>query len=457
MSSPQSPPALPPPTSILILGAGVFGLSTALGLSSHPSFAHTRILLLDRHPPPLQQADPHPAIASVDSSRLVRADYADPAYAALAAAANAYWRDSEWGADGRYTQSGLMLLADKGRDGYVRRSLENVRRGGESVRVLEGREEVRRACKVLGGGMGEFGYVNEGSGWADAGEVVRWVRGRVWETKRVEWATGEVVELVYAEEEGQREGEGGKVVGARLATGEELRAELTVVAMGAWSGRVVDLRGRASATGQVLAYVDLDKEEQQRFANAPVPLNLSRGVFVVPPSQGQLKVARHGYGYANPVRIPHPDPRKKKRGEEIVVSLPRTTIEDSNLWAPKEGEEACRQALREFVPDLGERPFSNTRLCWYSDTPKGDYLITYHPDFRGLFLATGGSGHGFKMFPVLGDKIVDCILGQPPEEFKNKWCWSERQPEDLIWTEDGSRSGRKGMNLDAELRKGSRL
>ncbi|KAL9080022.1 MAG: hypothetical protein Q9157_001167 [Trypethelium eluteriae] len=247
------------------------------------------------------------------------------------------------------------------------------------------------------------------------------------------------------------------MLGAKLASGEEVRAELTVVAMGAWSGRVVDLRGRASATGQILAYVDLNEEQQRKFANVPVPLNLTRGMFVVPSSQGHLKIARHGFGYANPVRIPHPDPRKRRQADGITVSLPRTTIEDPGFWAPREAEQACRETLRRMVPELAERPFSKTRLCWYCDTPKGDYLITYHPDFEGLFLATGGSGHGFKMLPVLGDKIVDCVLRQPPEEFKHKWCWSDSQPEDFLWTDDASRGGPQGMILDAEMKKGSKL
>ncbi|KAL9096760.1 MAG: hypothetical protein Q9165_001248 [Trypethelium subeluteriae] len=227
--------------------------------------------------------------------------------------------------------------------------------------------------------------------------------------------------------------------------------------MGAWSGRIVDLRGRASATGQMVAYVDLNEEQQRKFANVPVPLNLTRGMFVVPSSQGHLKVARHGFGYANPVRIPHPEPRKRRQGGEVTVSLPRTTIEDPGFWAPREAEQACRETLRQMVPELAERPFSRTRLCWYSDTPKGDYLITYHPNFEGLFLATGGSGHGFKMLPVLGDKIVDCILRQPPEEFKHKWCWPDSQTEDFLWTDDASRGGPKGMILDAEMKRGSKL
>lgn len=66
-----------------------------------------------------------------------------------------------------------------------------------------------------------------------------------------------------------------------------------------------------------------------------------------------LKVARHAYGYANPVRIPNPDlpsTGNEGDGEMIEVSLPRTSWEDKDQWVPKEGEDACREALKEMIP-----------------------------------------------------------------------------------------------------------
>ena len=83
-------------------------------------------------------------------------------------------------------------------------------------------------------------------------------------------------------------------------------------------------------------------------------------------------------------------------------------------------------------------------------------MITYHPDFEGLFLATGGSGHGYKFLPVIGQKIVACVEGRCAPEFKEKWAWPKDAVIDVV-TEDGSRGGRPGMVLDTELRKGHRL
>lgn len=79
-------------------------------------------------------------------------------------------------------------------------------------------------------------------------------------------------------------------------------------------------------------------------------------------------------------------------------------------------------------------------------------MITYHPEFEGLFLATGGSGHGYKFLPVIGEKIADTVEGHCPVEFTQKWGWPKERVE-VVVTEDGSRGGRPGMILDEEFKK----
>lgn len=344
-----------------------------------------------------------------------------------------------------------MLVAEKGVQGeeYVRESLENVRRmwgvdARESIRELRDRREIEDAVGT-GGGSGDWGYLNAKSGWADAEEGVKWLRGKVEEAGRVEFRTGEATSLLKSR--GNDE-----VLGARLKDGSTLLADLVILATGAWTGKLVDLRGRATATGQVLCYLDLTEEEQERLGKMPVLLNMSSGLFIIPPRNRLLKVARHGYGYSNPVSIPSPSNPE----ETITVSLPRTALDDPNLWVPREGEEACRKALGEMIPELKDRPFTKSKICWYTDTPTGDFLITYHPELSNLFLATGGCGHGYKFLPVIGESIVDCVEGRCPVGFREKWAWPKEAVENVV-TEDGSRGGRPGMVLEEELRKGSRL
>ena len=328
-------------------------------------------------------------------------------------------------------------------------SMENVRaiareKGDEgSIVVLGSKDEIRR-CVGTGGGSGDGGYLNKRSGWADAEGGMRWLRTKVEGTGRVEFVHAEVEELVR---------EGRKITGVRAKDGSVVGADLVVLATGAWTGKLVDLRGRATATGQVLVYLDLTAAEQEKFGKMPVLLNMSTGLFIIPPANRVLKVARHGWGYTNPTLIKNPN----GSGELIEVSLPRTSVKNEpNQWVPKEGEDDCRRALREIIPSLGNRPFTKARVCWYTDTPNGDFLITYHPDFEGLFMATGGSGHGYKFLPAIGDKIVDCIGGNCPDEFKEKWGWP-KEPVDIVVTDDGSRGGVPGLVLDTEFKKGRKI
>ncbi|KAI9843157.1 MAG: hypothetical protein M1837_006610 [Sclerophora amabilis] len=427
-----------PPSSILIVGSGAFGLSTAHALCHRPRFDQTKITVLDRAAFPASDG------SSIDTSRIIRADYSDPAYASLAAEAQTLWR-GEWGGEGRYSDSGLVLTAEEGSEDYVRKSFENVKGldvGSDKVKELRSPEEIRKIA-ATGGGSGIWGYVNHRSGWADAEAAMRYTRERVAAHNRVTFRTGAVEHLVF---------EGSDVTGVKLRSGEVLMADLTILATGAWTPRLIDLRGRATATGQVLAYMNITAEEQARLEKMPVQFNMSSGMFIIPPRNKLLKVARHGYGYRNPQYFPHPI----DRGEQIEASVPLTHIDDPTQSIPKEGEETCRRCVKEMIPELQHRPFSFTRLCWYTDTPTADFIITYHPAHGGLFLATGGSGHGFKFLPIIGEKIVDAVEGSTPHEFRERWAWP-KETVGMLNTEDGSRGGKRGMVLKEEMRKGSRL
>lgn len=436
--------------SILIIGSGVFGLSTALSLTRRPQYRNTAITVLDRSPFPSADG------SSVDTSRIIRADYSDPAYAALAAQAQQAWRNTdlgELGSNGRYSESGLVLVADTGRQGqqYVQHSWQNVRAmmaqlGDEGgVIVLPDRAAIAAGVGT-GGSSGDWGYLNRRSGWADAEASMRWLRQKIESTERVTFLQGEAAHLLR---------DGTRVCGAKLKDGRALTADLVILATGAWTGSLVDLRGRATATGQVLAYLKLTDSEQERLRAMPVLLNMSTGC-IIPPKNGILKVARHAYGYTNSIEIHNPDKLTSDddgKEETITVSLPRTRHDDPHQGIPPEGEAACRAALAEMIPWLSTRPFSHTRICWYTDTPNGDFLITHHPHLHGLFLATGGSGHGFKFLPAIGDAIVDALEGNCPTEFRDKWCWPKMKVE-LVVTEDGSRGGVRGLVLQQEMEKG---
>ncbi|KAI5866320.1 FAD dependent oxidoreductase-domain-containing protein [Durotheca rogersii] len=308
---------------------------------------------------------------------------------------------------------------------------------------------------------------------------MRFVYERAAATGRVAFVNGTVEQLLTT-----GGGEGSRVTGARLREGGRvLSADLVVVAAGAWSPQLVDLSSQVVATGQVLAYLDLTEDEQAQLGHRPVLMNISTGLFVIPPRDRVLKVARHAYGYLNPQPLAHPplgSPPSVSPGSDsnpVVVSTPHTHLTDPDLSIPAEGVAALREALRRIVPlpELHDRPFARTRLCWYTDTPTADFLVDYHPRWpRSLFVATGGSGHAFKFLPVIGGRVVDCLLGRRPTDLGPKWRWKEKGPGQamaarpteaahnavvgtsdgsVIVTEDGSRGGRPGLILEEELKR----
>ncbi|KAI2628580.1 putative fructosyl amino acid protein [Hypoxylon sp. NC1633] len=463
---PMDLPDYEPPKSILIIGAGVFGLSTALALTKRPEFNSTSITVLDRSPDP--GVFPARDASSIDSSRIIRPDYADPAYAVLASEALAQWRQTDpgsLGGEGRYTESGFILAANAGplrrEDGshtgiaYVKKSWVNslalaqkFNRSLNSIQLLGSPRMIAKGSGT-GGRFADWGYLNFGSGWADAEASMKWYCDRVVETGRVTFVNG-TAESLETDELKRR------VTGARLKDGSTLSADLVVVAAGAWTPSLIDMSSQAVATGQVLGYIDLTEEEQQRLEKIPVMLNVSTGLFLIPPRNRVLKVARHAYGYLNPKPSSKPplgDPRYSKLPPGLV-SQPHTHLDNADLSIPPEGEKALRDALRKMIPwpELHDRPFSRTRLCWYTDTATGDWIIDYHPYWQGLFVATGGSGHAFKFLPVMGDNVVDCITGRCPVQFRDKWRWrAEDGVNRCIVTEDGSRGGQAGLILEDEL------
>ena len=75
---------------------------------------------------------------------------------------------------------------------------------------------------------------------------------------------------------------------------------------------------------------------------------------------------------------------------------------------------------REYVawrfPALKDAPIVETRVCQYENTSNGDFLIDRHPELSNLWLAGGGSGHGFKHGPAFGEYLAKRILGEGTAE-----------------------------------------
>jgi hypothetical protein len=61
-------------------------------------------------------------------------------------------------------------------------------------------------------------------------------------------------------------------------------------------------------------------------------------------------------------------------------------------------------------------------------TTSSDFIISPHAGAKGLYVATCGSFHGYKFFPVLGKYVIQMLEGDLTPELKEKWAWDRERP-----------------------------
>jgi sarcosine oxidase len=72
---------------------------------------------------------------------------------------------------------------------------------------------------------------------------------------------------------------------------------------------------------------------------------------------------------------------------------------------------AARSYLAQRLPALADAPVLETRVCQYENTSNGDFLIDRHPELENVWIVGGGSGHGFKHGPAVGEYVTAMIAG----------------------------------------------
>ncbi len=354
--------------SVAVVGAGVFGVTAALELAGRG----WKVLLID--PGPL----PHPLAASTDISKMIRADYGtDEHYVDLMEKAFPIWREwnGRWGVD-LYHETGFLILAAGGMEagGFEQASYATLVRRGFPLQELDAAAIAARfPAWTLP--PGRRGYLNPTAGWAESGEVMGRLLG---------WARTAGVDLAPATVTGLL-ADGSRVLGVVTGAGERIECDLTVVAAGAWTaGLVPGLDGLITTTGQPVVHFRPDRPERFRPPEFP-PWAAdigNTGWYGFPArDDGIVKVSNHGRG------------RRLGPDEHRQVDA---------AW-----EGIFRAFLSEWIPSLAGAPIVADRLCLYTDTTDGDFLIDRHPDLERLVVATGGSGHGFKFAPVLGTLVAD--------------------------------------------------
>jgi glycine/D-amino acid oxidase-like deaminating enzyme len=75
------------------------------------------------------------------------------------------------------------------------------------------------------------------------------------------------------------------------------------------------------------------------------------------------------------------------------------------------GVDRARQFLGRRFPALRDAPLLGGEVCQYEATPDSHFILDSHPEASNVWLAGGGSGHGFKMGPVIGEIVASAVLG----------------------------------------------
>ncbi|KAF9883292.1 hypothetical protein FE257_003783 [Aspergillus nanangensis] len=411
---------------ILIIGAGVFGLSIALELATR---GYQNLTVLDRYPPPV------PDGSSVDISRIIRSDYADPVYSQMAREALSGWK-SDYAA--HYHHSGFVMLSETPSNPYISQVLQIARaQGRRPLDEYPNANGLKPTYPSIQADLHALkAYHNPDGGWADAASSIRHLAHRC-RLAGVSFITGPRGTVISLRKSPATQ----RVVGVTVRTGEHLPAAHVILATGAWSNLLVDLAHTASASGQPVGFIQLNDAEAESLRRFPVMINLTSGIFCFPPTPGTnvLKVARHSYGFATRMGG---DGDGDGGREEVVVSAPKRDESNAvSAFLPQDADDALRQGLRQLVPQFAHYPWSNRRLCWYTDTPEGDFVVDWHPGLEGLFVATGGAGHAFKFLPVLGRYTADCFENCAPDNIRRKWRLRVPVGDEKVKIGDGSRAG----------------
>lgn len=107
-------------------------------------------------------------------------------------------------------------------------------------------------------------------------------------------------------------------------------------------------------------------------------------------------------------------PDLENRGFKIAYDAHGVAVDPDTVdrMASVEGLASARAYMARRFPGLKDAPLMESRVCQYENTSNGDFLIDRHPDFTNVWLVGGGSGHGFKHGPSLGEYAADQILGK---------------------------------------------
>lgn len=424
---------------IIVVGAGVYGLSTVLSLLKSGMFQE--IHLFDKNDYFKQSYSYFDGCdsASSDMNKIFRCSYGTQYhYQRLALASrevflqwNQQIKESNWeGGDPIYINSGNVHLTDqKELPSFEAETLKSMKADGKDDAIcVADLDAATRAVKLglpaasvdpfeaKAQGRHLQGVLDVTGGTIIADKCCRWVLhlcetyndGRTKLVTHFGSKEGQVDLLLV--ERNQLTG-GKKCVGIRTKDQKLHFASKVCVFGGSWTAQIVPEAGeKLEATGGTVALIRVeDNPKLATNARKYNELNFPTwtykvrdgamgGLYGFPLRNGYLKIGYRGLKWTNP------------QGKINSKTKTKYTEEQSETNVPIFGLNVIKNFIRENIPEV-ER-ISMTRLCWYSDSEDNDFLISYCPYYesKSLFVGAGDSGHAFMMFGSLGNVIRDILF-----------------------------------------------
>ncbi|MDJ0840560.1 MAG: FAD-dependent oxidoreductase [Acidobacteriota bacterium] len=355
---------------VAVIGAGAFGGWSALHLLRRGA----RVTLLDAWGPGNSRA------SSGGEGRAIRAVYGpDRIYSEMVLRAYELWealaRDT-----GRkiYEETGALWMMGKD-DSYVRAALPILADLGFPVENPGVAEAAKRWPQIDFSGVVNI-YLEKRAGALMAREACAVVRDR-FVSEGGDWRQAHV-----------RPGkiENNSMQSLDLGDGSRLTADHYLFACGPWLGSLFpDVIGEAvRPTRQEVYYFGTSAGRQTWLPGAlPIWIDFGRKIYY-----GFPDIHGRGFKFADDTRGAPIDPSTAER------QLTPTLL-----------AEARRFISRRF-PGLADAPLLESRVCQYENSPDGHLILDRHSKAANVWLAGGGSGHGFKLAPAVGEMLAESIL-----------------------------------------------
>lgn len=394
--------------TILIVGCGVMGVSSALHLAKKGY----QVTVIDAH------SCPSPWSASADYNKIIRTEYKDFIYTKMAVEAVEMWRNDPI-YEGIYNECGRILVTPEshaGRKQFEKVGIENLRRipnQGQKIDTFKGGNELAKRFSFLkNNSLSEAAEIkwNPESGLAHAANSLLAVQN---ECKKlgVNFIFGKAGEALSVE----------TINGKDFITtkdGSKYTADKILISAGAATGYIIDLKEQQAATGLFVTHIKLTDAEYDEFKNIPIVFDAEMGYFFPPdPETHLLKIAMPGSGASHNTKDPF--------DKGITKSLPKYKNEFLNLTVPSIGLTQAKKVLEKYLPQLAYHGFYNSKPCWIADTADSHFIIDKVPEYSNIYVATGDSGHAFKFLPNIGSYIAAKLEGKLADEYDCCWRWKE--------------------------------